>query len=90
MSFVSGGGGGCLSRAIAGADGVKPDPDHMVRLANWPRPINVTEVQSFVGLASYFHRFVKSFADVAAPLTDLTKRGRSVGGSRNVKQLLMI
>ena len=39
---------------IVGADGVKPDPDNLVRVANWPRPMNVTEVRSFVGLATYY------------------------------------
>ena len=70
---------------IVGADGVKPDPDNLVRVANWPRPMNVTEVRSFVGLATYYRRFVKSCADVATPLTDLTKKGRSLCGPSNVK-----
>ncbi|WMV30758.1 hypothetical protein MTR67_024143 [Solanum verrucosum] len=38
------------------------------------RPSSVTEVRSFVGLASYYHRFVKNFASIATHLTNLTKK----------------
>ncbi|WMV49562.1 hypothetical protein MTR67_042947 [Solanum verrucosum] len=41
---------------------------------NWVRPSFVTEVRSFVGLASYYHRFVKNFAYISTHLTNLTKR----------------
>ena len=38
------------------------------------RPTNVTEVRSFIGLASYYRRFVKGFSSVASQLTNLTKK----------------
>ncbi|KAH0725005.1 hypothetical protein KY284_000870 [Solanum tuberosum] len=41
---------------------------------NWFRPSFVTEVRSFVGLASYYHRFAKNFSSIATHLTNLTKK----------------
>ena len=38
------------------------------------RDTNITEVRSFFGLASYYHRFVKGFSSIASQLTNLTKQ----------------
>ena len=32
------------------------------------------DVQAFLGLANFYHRFVRHFADIARPLTDLTRK----------------
>ena len=39
----------------------------------WPAPKNVTEVRSFLGFCQFYRMFVKDFASIANPLTELTK-----------------
>lgn len=56
---------------IVGKHGVAVDPDKIATIANWPVPKTVKELQSFLGLANYFRRFVKHYSTVVAPLTDL-------------------
>ena len=55
-------------------DGVMVDPSKIETVRNWVRPTNVSEVRSFVGLASYYRRFVKGFSSIASQLTSLTKQ----------------
>ena len=50
------------------------DPQKIEAVKNWVRPSSVIEVRSFVGLASYYHRFMKNFASNATHLTRLTKK----------------
>ena len=57
--------------------GVATSKDKTQAIENWPVPRNVTEVRSFLGLCSYYRRFVPSFASMADPLHKLTKKGNS-------------
>ena len=54
-------------------DGVKPDLGKVTAVQNFPVPKNKTEVRVFLGLASYYRRFIDNFASIAKPLTELTK-----------------
>ena len=54
--------------------GVEVDPKKIESVKNWPRPLTPTDIQSFLGLANYYRRFVKGFFDIVAPLTTLTKK----------------
>ena len=54
--------------------GVEMEEDHISTILNWPEPESVREVQSFLGFANFYRRFVKEFSRIAHPLTDTTKR----------------
>ncbi len=42
---------------------------------NWPLPFNIKELQCFLGFANFYRRFIRGFSSIAAPLTNMTKKG---------------
>ena len=56
-------------------EGIGVDPSKIESARGWTRSTSPTEIQSFVGLASYYRSFVKSFSTIAALLTRLTRQG---------------
>ena len=71
---------------VVSKDGLMVDPNKIEAVKSWVRPTNVTEVRSFVGLDSYYRRFVKGFSSVASQLTNLTKQSVSFYGRTSVKK----
>ena len=61
---------------IVSRQGVTTDVDKTSKVSNWSTPTTISEVQKFLGLASYYRRFVKNYATIASPLHKLTERGR--------------
>ena len=60
------------------ADGLRPQHDKVESIRNWPLPRTVAEVRGFLGLASFYRRFVYNFSDKAAALNEFTKKGANV------------
>lgn len=58
-----------------GAAGVRPGEKKISSVMHFPRPESVHNVRQFLGLASYFRKFVQDFAQVAFPLSKLLKKG---------------
>ena len=58
---------------IVSESGVSTDPKKLEAVINWPTPTNVSEVRRFLGLCSYYRRFVPNFADTAHPLHQCTE-----------------
>lgn len=56
-------------------DGVTMDSSKTKAVQNWDQPKNAFESHSFLGLASYYHHFVRNFFSIASPLTRLTRKG---------------
>ena len=50
------------------------DPKKINIITEWLTPKNISEVQSFLGFANFYHQFIKEYSEVAASLTNLTKK----------------
>ena len=55
--------------------GVRPNPERVSAVKEFPKPTSIHEVRQFLGLTSYYRRFVRNFARVAQPLHALTRKG---------------
>lgn len=64
--------GHCVS-ARDGATTLSIDASRVDAVKAWPQPRTLTEVRSFLGFTGFCRRFIKDYAKLAAPLTDLTK-----------------
>ena len=53
---------------VVNKDGISTDPQKIEAIASWPAPGNASEVKSFIGLCSYYRRYIQSFSDIASPL----------------------
>ena len=56
------------------SEGIKPADDKIVAIQNYSQPKTVKQVKSFLGMCSFFRKFVKNFSLIAAPLYNLTKQ----------------
>ena len=61
---------------IITADGIKPDPTNTDKVRNITAPSTVKEIQQFIGLASYYRKFIKGFAGIASPLHELVHKDK--------------
>jgi hypothetical protein len=66
-----------LGRIIS-SKGVGIDLEKIKAILDWPPPTNFTQLKGFFGLCGFYRRFIKEFSQLAAPLTDLTKKGAFV------------
>ena len=59
---------------IVSAEGVRTDPAKVSQVLSWPKPCNLEELRSFLGLASYYRKFIHGFASITEPLMRLTRK----------------
>ncbi len=60
---------------IISQEGVAMDEGKVHAVLNWPLPSNIKELQRFLGFANFYRRFIRGFSSIAAPLTNMTKKG---------------
>lgn len=60
---------------VISRDGVKAQEDKLRAVREFPVPTTVTQVRSFLSLASYYRRFISGFSHIAGPLDALLKKG---------------
>ena len=59
---------------VVSSKGVHVDEFKINAIKTWPQPTNLQQVRSFLGLAGFYHRFVKDFSTIAPPLHALNKK----------------
>ncbi|KMQ82634.1 gag-pol fusion protein, partial [Lasius niger] len=63
-----------IPRHVVDHQGIRTDPEKVSAVVNWPEPRSVKQVRQFLGMASWYLRFIANFSTLAAPLTRLTKK----------------
>lgn len=61
---------------IVNINGISADPEKVRSIQQYPVPKNLKEVQRFLGMSGWYHRFVPGFSKVAEPLNNLKKKGQ--------------
>jgi len=59
---------------VIGPSRIEMEKEKVDRVLSWPKPKNVKDVRKFLGLANYYRRFIKDFAQVARPMNMLTRK----------------
>ena len=59
---------------IVSPKGVAMDPAKTKVIGDWPTPRNLKEVQSFLGFANFYRRFIDAYSRIVRPLTNLTQK----------------
>ncbi|WVZ80610.1 hypothetical protein U9M48_028069, partial [Paspalum notatum var. saurae] len=71
---------------ILSANGVAVDPSKVEDVLNWKQPQTVTKIRSFLGLAGYYHRFIKDFSKIAKPMTALNQKNAKFAWSQKCEE----
>lgn len=58
---------------VIDGNGLRTDPEKVSAMLNYPRPRTVTEIKRFIGMCSWYRRFISHFSSLVSPLNDLLK-----------------
>jgi len=61
---------------VIGPDRIKMEEEKVKGVLEWPTPKYVKDVQKFLGLVNYYHRFIKGFVSMVRPLHDMVKKDK--------------
>jgi hypothetical protein len=64
-----------LGHVISKGD-ISVDPSKVQDVLSWNAPTRVDDIQSFLGLAGYYRRFIKGFLKISKPMTKLLKKDK--------------
>ena len=80
---------------VVSKEGIAVDPEKIRAIMEWLAPKSVDEVRYFMGLASYYWRFIRNFLQITYPITSLQRKGKKCewteeceASFKEIKQLL--
>ena len=59
---------------VVSSKGVEPDPGNISKVKNYPEPKTIKQVRTYLGLTSYYRKFIQNYAKIAAPLNKLLRK----------------
>lgn len=62
---------------VVSTEGMVVDMEKIRAIMEWATPKNVDEVRSFMGLASYYRRFIRNFSCIPYPIKSLQRKGNN-------------
>jgi hypothetical protein len=65
--------------------GIFVDPSKVRDVLSWKAPTSVSDIQSFLGLAGCYRRFIEGFSKISNPKTECSRRTSSSNGRLRVK-----
>jgi transposase InsO family protein len=71
---------------IISKDGIKPNPDKISAIQNYPIPKTATEIKRFLGLLGYYRKFIPNFARITKPMTQCLKKGSKISFDENYNE----
>lgn len=63
---------------IISEDGIKPNPEKIKSVKNFPLPKTEKQIKSFLGLLGYYRKFIRNFADITKPLTSCLRKDKNI------------
>ncbi|GJZ73663.1 hypothetical protein Tco_0637809 [Tanacetum coccineum] len=70
---------------VINSKSIHVDPAKIESINYWASPKTPTEIRQFLGLASYYRRFIKGFSKIAKPMTKLTQKNAKFDWSEKAK-----
>lgn len=71
-------------------EGVKPDPEKLDAMVRWPLPTTIKGLRGFFGLTGYCRKFIKGYAQVATPLTELLRKENFIWSKHMLCALVLV
>ena len=69
-----------LLEYIVGKHGVRPDPNKIKAITDWPVPTDIKGLRKFLGLAAYLHKYSHNYAEMTVHLSRLLKKNKKWHG----------
>lgn len=75
---------------IVSAEGIKPDPQKVQVLSEYPIPKNADELKRFIAFANYYRKFIQNFAQICIPLNNLCRKNVEFKWDENCQKSFLI